>query len=354
MANLPEHFDELLSRIEPKSERAKAAQDIPAQVRSFLKDSEKIKTVDPYSRLAGSYARCTAIKDIKDVDVILFVTPEYKDEEPEIVLNALFSALQNLTEGIDDKGEVTICRHQRRSVNVHLEKKDFDLDIVPVVALDGADKKLEIPDKDWSKWVSTHPLGYADALSKLNATHKGKVVPLVKMLKHWRDVHMVYKRPKSYWLECLVYHKIDDGDLVSDNISYAEMFRDLMSSIEDSFQKYLDEKTTVPKIPDPMLGNNVAHNWERGDFEAFMNQVHESKRWAERALQQDDDSKAVELWQKVFGVEWFPAVVAQKIGESLRAANLAGSIFVTPNGKVQIEKPTGRNVQVPSQRFYGK
>ncbi|MDE3090831.1 MAG: hypothetical protein KGJ80_15755, partial [Chloroflexota bacterium] len=110
----------------------------------------------------------------------------------------------------------------------------------------------------------------------------------------------------------------------------------------------------VPHIKDPMLGNNVAHNWERDNFEAFMTQVHESRRWAERSLAQDDESKAIELWQKVFGGMWFPTIVAQKMGENLRAATLAGNIFVTPNGKVQTEKPSGRYVQAPPQRFYGE
>jgi hypothetical protein len=288
------------------------------------------------------------------VDTILIVDSAYRDEEPETVLDALFSALRDLPEGLSDKGEVTIRRHQRRSVNVHLEKRDFDLDIVPAVALNGTDKPLEVPDKDWGKWVPTHPLGYAKALSKLNADHQEKVVPLVKMLKHWRDVHMIYRRPKSYWLECLVHNKIKNENVMTDGASYAESFRDLMASIEDGFQSHLEKDGAVPEIKDPMLGNNVAHNWQRDNFEVFMSRVHESRRWAERALAQDDDSKAIELWQKIFGGEWFPTVVAQKMGESLRAATLAGNIFVTPNGKVHTEKPLERHVQAPPTKFYGK
>jgi tRNA nucleotidyltransferase (CCA-adding enzyme) len=59
MSTLPEHFDEFLSRIEPKEERAKTAQEIPDQVRDFLHDSDDIKTVEPHSRLAGSYVSDT-------------------------------------------------------------------------------------------------------------------------------------------------------------------------------------------------------------------------------------------------------------------------------------------------------
>ena len=57
----------------------------------------------------------------------------------------------------------------------------------------------------------TDPLGYADCLSELNQAHGGKVVPLVKLLKHWRDVQMERRRPKSYWLECMIYHRFSAG-----------------------------------------------------------------------------------------------------------------------------------------------
>jgi len=228
---LPDHFRVLRKRIEPDDERAEAAKNIPAQVRDFLQKDETITTVEPHSRLAGSYARHTAIKDIKDVDIILLIAPDYREQDPGDVLETLFKALYGLPEALDDSGEVVIRRHQHRSVNVHLEKSAFDLDIVPAVALDGLNEPLDIPDKDWSRWVKTHALEYAESLSELNSDNGDKVVRLVKLLKHWRDVHMVYRRPKSYWLECMVYHRIADGTISTKGISYAELFRDLLTRL---------------------------------------------------------------------------------------------------------------------------
>ena len=71
-----------------------------------------------------------AIKQIKDVDILPLVAATYLDEKPEVVLNDLFSALRGLAEALDDTGEV-VRRRQRRSIQVHLVKHDFDLDIVP-------------------------------------------------------------------------------------------------------------------------------------------------------------------------------------------------------------------------------
>lgn len=354
MLSLSDHFDVLQQKIEPDGERVQFARDIPALVRDYLHQHEDIETVEPHSLLAGSYARCTAIKDIKDVDLLLTLDRSYHKEGPEEVLEKVFSVLGGLPEALGSSSKLVIRRRQRRSINVHVDEYDFDLDIVPAIAVRGIDKPLTIPDRDWSRWVETHPLGYADKLSELNGKHQDKVVPLIKLVKHWRDVQMCYRRPKSYWLECLVYHLINDGKITTKRRSYAELFQLVLASIAQDFRQYLDKDGKVPKIPDPMLGNNVAHNWERAAFETFMRRVDESLGWAERAIAADDEEKAVELWQKVFGEEWFPTEVEAQKAMRLRSAALAGTLYVTPEGRVVTSKQERPGIQVPPQRFYGE
>ncbi len=354
MLNLSDHFDVLLQKIEPDGERAEFARDIPALVRDYLQQHEDIETVEPYSRLAGSYARCTAIKDIKDVDLLLTLDRSYRKKEPEEVLEKVFSVLGGLPEALGSSSKPVIRRRQRRSINVHVDEHDFDLDIVPAVVDRGIDKPLAIPDRDWSRWVETHPLGYADKLSELNGKHQDKVVPLIKLVKHWRDVQMCYRRPKSYWLECLVYHLIDNGKVTTKRRSYAELFQLVLASIAQDFRQDLEMEGKVPEILDPMLGNNVAHNWERAAFETFMRRIDESLGWAERAIAEDDEEKAVELWQKVFGEEWFPTEVEAQKAMRLRADALAGAVFVTSEGRVVTGKQERPAIQVPPQRFYGE
>lgn len=353
MLTLHDHFEALLSAMEPQPERAEVAQKMPTRVRDFLEKSAILHTVEPHSRLAGSYARHTALKNIKDVDILVLIAPEYAEEEPEAVLESLFKALGELPEALDDEGEVVIRRHQRRSVNVHLERQAFDLDVVPALAPHGLAKPLLIPDRDWSKWVPTHPLGYASSLSSLNQDNGGKVVPLVKLLKHWRDEQMTYRRPKSYWLECIVHQAFSEGAIETKAKSYAELFAGLLEIIQDGFARFLAEAAAVPVIADPMLGNNVSFNWERSAFESFMRRLDESRGWVQSALAQEDPGEAAELWRKVFGEDWFPLEVLDEKVASLRAAALAGSYYVTPAGRVLTTKPIGPAVQPPPQRFYG-
>jgi hypothetical protein len=356
---LPDHFSDLLSAIEPSEERLEDAKEIPAQVREFLRECDTILTAWPHSRLAGSYARHTTVKTIKDVDIILILNPDYEEEEPADVLATLFSALLGLPEALDDEGDVEAARrHQRRSVHVHLKHRDFRLDIVPALALDGLDKPLKIPDRDWNEWIETDPLGYGVALSTLNQANGCKVVPLIKLFKHWRDVQMVQRPPKSYWLESMVYHLFSDGTLSSDGKSYGELFKDLLSGVMSWFAGEWNEPDAVPIIADPMLGHNIAHNWERGAFEAFMRRVEESCGWTDRALRQENTDegkvKAIEMWKKVFGDKWFPQEAAAEKAARLNRALSQGTLFVTSTGRVTTERPAERHVQPPQQRFYGE
>lgn len=359
MSTVPIHFDTFRSNIEPKDERLKLAVAFPARVRDFLKETDKILTMDPHTRLAGSYARHVTTKEIKDVDIILFVMKTYRSEKAERMLETLFEALVGLPKALGYKGSVIKKERQRRSIKVELTDPGFDLDIVPAVALTGVDEALEVPDRDWSKWVPSHPLGYGDALSKLNADYKEKVVPLIKMLKHWRDIQIEpdeegRRHPKSYWLECMVYHKFSDSTIKTKDLSYAELFRDLLKEICNEYAPVLAKKDKLPRVNDPMLGHDVVYNWKRADFETFMACIDQSLEWANSALEQEDIPTSAKLWQKVFGKEYFPDTVKLQLEEQKRLATFQGTAFVSPAGAVMTEQSNNCAVQPPPTRFYGK
>jgi hypothetical protein len=224
---------------------------------------------------------------------------------------------------------------------------------VPALILDSIDKVLLVPDREWGKWVDSHPLGYGKALSELNIANVKKVVPLVKIFKHWRAFQMQRNHPKSYWLECLVYRHVDRGWMTTDGKSYAELFTDLLRSIYERFQDKLGEGG-VPKIPDPMLGNNVAFNWERSAFESFMRRLEESIGWTERALVKNREQldEAIELWQKVFGEEYFTDSLTLR--KRQKAAWLGSGGWVSSSGAVSVDKPKHeKGVKPPKHRFYG-
>lgn len=364
MYSLTNHFVKFLSNIQPRGERVELAIDFPDKLREYLKDTDKIITVHTHTRLAGSYSRNTAIKEIKDVDVLLFVSEDYKDGEDCIkkVISDLISALKGFPEYLrDETGKVDAgqaLKRQRRSVQVHLalDGKDFDIDVVPSIAEDGLENVLLVPDRDLSKWVLSDPLGYNKALSKLNQENSEKIVPLIKMFKHWRDIQMKRKRPKSYWLECIVYKHASAGNLKIKQASWGEIFNSLLYVIrEDYHEKWKNSTDAVPVIKDPKLGNNVAKSWTRDEFESFMRRIEESKRIAEKALSEENEEKAIELWQKLFndehGEQYFPLHVEESFSKSLSAKSLyvssSGQVFTAPS-------KTEKSWQSPTHRYFGE
>ncbi len=362
MYSLTDHFVKFLSNLQPNEDRAELARDIPDKLRDYLKDTDKIKTVDPHTRLSGSYSRYTAVKEIKDVDILLFVSNDYNDGEESVkkVINDLIGALKGFPEYLKDetgyvKADLALKR-QRRSVQVHitLNGQEFDVDVVPSIAVDGFDKPLLVPDRDLSKWVSSNPLGYGKLLSKLNKEHSNKIVPLIKIFKHWRDVQMKRMRPKSYWLECIVCKHVNTDKLDVTDSSWGELFLSLMNAIFDDYYDKWKNSEDAPVIKDPMLNNNVAKPWSRSEFSAFMNRIEESRRLAERALKEDDEDKAIKLWQELFNdddeTEYFPSVVE----ESLAKALLGGSLVVSSSGQVLSNlSKTEKSWQSPPHRNYG-
>ena len=359
MLTLSEHLDKLLQNIEPDSARAELAQALPNELRDYLETIELIGTVHPHSRLAGSYARDTAVGDIKDVDIVLFVDSKYKQDEQgdaDAVLDDLIKALKPW-EYLGDTGSVSPLRRQRRSVHVRFERQDFDVDVVPAVMSDKLTDPLWIPDKDWRRWIKTDPLGYGKYLSDLNGKHGKKLVPLIKILKHWRNVQMIYNQPKSYWLESLLIDHIVHGWIAPDNKGFAELFAVTLASFQTRLEPVLNRKDAVPTIADPMLGHNVAHKWTRTAFESLMRHIDEARRCSERALNADEahEDDAIGLWQKLFNTserEYFPAVV----DSSNKGRNTAVSqaLYVTAAGRVFTEAPAGVKVVVsPPHRYYG-
>jgi hypothetical protein len=360
MAGLSKHFAIFASNIEPEEGRLILAQQVPAEVRDHLKEHQELTTETPHTLLAGSYGRSTSIGAIKDVDVLVFVDRSWRKGKISDLMNTLKKALKNLPDDLTDGGEPEI-RQQRRSVHVGL-REGLQMDIVPVVmTTDSTKDTLVVPDRDWDKWVDTRPIGYAVMLSKLNSAHEDKVVPLVKMVKQWKEHNFTNRRPKSYWLEVLVYRHIDKGWVTTSGKGFAEILADLFSSIYERYEDHY-HADTVPAIPDPALGNNVAWNWDRAAFETFMRRVEEAEAALRKAVTKDSVETAVDRCRSIFG-DLFPAIEDVNKAEAReQAAQYAdayntGSLYTTVGsgaGTISIGRPDVPAREIPKTRFYGE
>src|SRR5439155_13829066 len=141
----------------------------------------------------------------------------YRRNPVEDVLDDLAAALKDLEVDGYETGDVTTNRKQRRSCHVEFrhpgsEEPSFHIDVVPVIRPgDDPNEILDIPDREWTRWVKTQPLGYGKRLSDLNGEWNGEVVPVIRYFKRIKVHNMPTGRPKSYWQEVMVYHAFADG-----------------------------------------------------------------------------------------------------------------------------------------------
>ncbi len=333
------YFSALLSKIEPSSERKKIAKEYPAKVRDFLKKNE-FETAAPHTRLSGSYRRSTAILDIHDVDVLLFVPESRCEDTPNALLIAAKKALDAYP-----SSQVEVSS-QRRSVRLKFEDPDFFLDIVPAVASDGLDEALLVPDRPSKEWIPSDPLGYAHSLSELNQDSYEKAVPLVKLMKAWRDSNFLNRRPKSYLLEVMVFHLINDRKIELEGQGYGAIVAQIFAFWEQEYANLV-----VPAVKDPKISeNNLAKNWGRSYFETFMRRVKEASRASSEALEETNEERASELWAKIFKELW-PSQSEAKAAALAEAASISpGSAGVGAGGSVLSKAPS---VVSQPTRYYG-
>jgi hypothetical protein len=345
MASSSFAFRALLNKINPDPIRAEIAQSLPGQVREWLEDHD-FKTCAPHSRLIGSYGRHTAHGDIKDVDTLLFLPVEAKERTPESVIRELKGVLD------DYPGTTAEASPQRRSIRLDFHNHSFCMDVVATVADKGVRKPLWIPDRQKKEWVRSDPLGYGRTLSAKNDEHRGKLVPLIKLVKGWRDLQMVIRRPKSYVLEVIVFQAVTGGGIVLKGRSTAENVCAFFEHIEDKWRELADNGNGVPRILDPQLGNVISAGWERSHFETFMCRVEEAARRARAAVDAESGELADPHWQKVFGTLWPTPEEVKKEARAAAAAATPGAAYVIPSGGVSAVATVGAMRSRPTT-FHG-
>ena len=337
-------FDALLKKINPSSGRVDVAKRLHGEVRDWLEEHE-YETCSPHSRLIGSYARHTAICDIKDVDVLVFLPESALDRTPESVLRELKGVLQEYPNATVETSP------QRRSIRMDFPEEDCTIDIVPAVAKDGIEKPLQIPDRRQREWIRSDPLGYGDTLSAANADHGRKLVPEVKLSKAWRDEQMQRRKTKSYLLEVIVYQAVTGGVITLAGKSTAQNLCDFFEYIEAKWRSLMDEGSGTPRVRDPQLGTIL--KWERSHFETFMRRIREAARAARKALDAESNEDAAKEWEKVFGDLWPTPEEVEEVAQRAAANAQPGDAFVSATGAVGTLTSVG-GIRSRATTFHGE
>lgn len=344
MPSMRHHFRALLKNINPSQGRLDLASTLPGEVRTWLKDHD-FETATPHTRLIGSYGRFTAILNIKDVDILLFLPEAELDRTP----NAVLLEIGRLLADYPDTTINTVG--QRRSIHLEFPEHDLHLDIVPAV-LDGSlEEPLKVPDRPQAEWIDSDPLGYGRRLSNLNAEKGGKVVPLDKLVKAWRDVQMKVRRPKSYVLEVMVLYASEGGHITFDGESIESTLAQFFAHVVEKYRDLMDNGKEAPRIRDPQIpGNFITKGWAREHFETFMRRVREADKAAQKALAAETVETAEKHWKAIFGDLWPTAAEVKAAALEEASRHKPGKAVVGASGLVL--GPKSGVVSQPT-RFHG-
>jgi len=145
--------------------------------------------------LSGSYKRHTQIRPINDVDIMIVL--DYERYWQDFGMNPL-KLLRFLKKILGETYPSVEMRIQTHSIG--LEFKEIpEVDIVPSFLINEKEEIYIIPDKEFSVYIKTSPVKHEKIISDHNKKLKQKFIPLIKILKKWRDNNNI--NFKSFHLE---------------------------------------------------------------------------------------------------------------------------------------------------------
>lgn len=226
MATLRPQFTRAVTNSDVNGKKKGRAIVAHTEIQALLSWDAQLQDWGVNTRLIGSYSRHTARYPGKDVDVFARLENLDTSAMPRTVYDRVEGILVERYGLKDEGGRAT---PQDRSVKVDFPDPDdedplncFAVDAVPAVR-DGA--RWAIPSKDqcrWEqsagRWVTTDPLRFGDLTTALNTSSASPVVgdqnayvPIVRLMRQVRHVHLGDLRPGGLYVEFAVYDAWDAG-----------------------------------------------------------------------------------------------------------------------------------------------
>ncbi len=284
MATVAQAFQAFLARLELTDKELAEAKRQQEVVRESLRRHLGGVTRDI---LVGSYARRTAVRPLKDIDIFMQLDPTmhgaWRRQPPEQLLRTVNAALTAAYPGHNP-------RIQGRSVNIEFAGTEIGYDIVP--AFESAPSVFEIPDRSRKQWIRTNPEIHRTMCVNANNRAGGKLNGLIKALKRW---NMNTGKPlRSFHLEVMTYDAFSVAP--TDHATGAWILFGVLSRRINSYCH--DPAGVGPAIDDDLpsqsrqLASQRLADAERRAGEAVR---------AERA---GDHNLAIRTWSALFGPEF--------------------------------------------------
>jgi hypothetical protein len=279
-------FRQFASDLEINKATIKEAKRLHEQARDALQNE---LTGCERTFLSGSYPRNTRLEPLDDIDIVAVVeSTEPWGDEPSTALREAGQIVADVFEG----SRFELGYHAAKVRDVDSTIDDVHLDIV-VARETGTGTILEISErKPANDWIESDPEAHAAKLSSTNANWHERVVPVIKMVKHWngREANEDRQLP-SFLVEAIALHAFTG----SGSLDTPEMVHRYFDYAADKIKT----PTTSPAVPDGYVDPDM----EDSRRQELSRRLRRAATDAKEALdiEPDDDAGAHEVWYRLFG-----------------------------------------------------
>jgi hypothetical protein len=278
----------------------------------------KIKATPGYGLVktlhAGSVAKGTALRNVNDRDLAVYVKAEQApDDTPALVMwlyDRVVEAYPNLPEDQITPGD--------RCVTVTFSGSGLSVDVVPVLYEGEPHDVGYLVEKETGDRLKTSVRQHLDFIRGRKKLYPHDLAQLIRLTKWWARLQKKADRDfkcKSFMLELLWIHLADAGEPLGDYVAALEtFFMFLVNGGLDQQIAFTDfhpasalpsHGTSPIQILDPVnFDNNVASRYTQYDKDRLILAAQDAFDALSTAHYEPAKGQAVELWQDVLGTSF--------------------------------------------------
>lgn len=276
----------------------------------------------------GSWPHQTIIRPVSendefDADFLLQLVEDADwSKEPKTYIKELRAALKRTS-------YKDMIRKKNRCVRIGYAG-DCHIDVVPhLILADGCQVIINYAENCFE---DTNPQGFTDWMKEKDDLANGNLRRVIRLLKYLRDFKNTFSCP-SVILTTILGGQVQAFDATN---KYSDIPTALVSLLED-LDAWLSFYFTMPPIVDPSCpGTSFNHRWDEAQYQNFKKMITLYAGWARAAIDEEDDLKAVLLWQKLFGPSFkLPAesmAKAASTGPATIERAVPGEMFIEQKG----------------------
>ena len=231
----------------------------------------------------GSVSKYTYVEGLSDVDVLLKINnSELSDKTPKEVLEYIKSRLGTNLQNVDE------IKVGNLAVTVKF-KDGNEIQILPSIKSgDG----YKIPSSNGERWSNIiRPDKFASRLTEINQKCGGKVIPVIKIVKHLNSKLPTDQQLSGYHIESLA---IEIFKSYPDELSntHKTMLKHFFKKSSEKVKSPIKDKTNQSIHVDDYLGEENSPQRLRMGY--ILSRKYKLMRTA-------DESKSLDMWENILG-----------------------------------------------------